>query len=148
MSESDILQRMFDAIASVLTVFSIFFTLVSAYLAGLYLFIGRAPFALRALAFGLLSVGFVFLGGTAAVIGRLQDGLFVAWQRIGTPVVAIGDLRNPLPVPEPIMAHIAAAGLSQQQLGVLTGWAVALAVYLALFYLTFLYRWPAADPPR
>ena len=37
---------------------------------------------------------------------------------------------------------LAVAGMSQQQLGVAVGWTVAVAVYLVLGYMTFLYRWP------
>jgi len=144
MSESEILGRMFDGIQGVLTIFSIFFTLVSGYLAALYLFLNKAPIMLRGTAFALLSIGLVFLGGTAAVLGQLQDGLFVAWQRLGQPVVAIQDLRNPLPIPPELIIQ---AGLgSQQQLGVAIGWVVAVTVYAALFYLTFLYRWPPPGP--
>lgn len=145
MSEAEILERMFDAIGSVLSVFTVFFSLISGYLAALYLFLAQAPLLLRTVAFGLLSVGLVFLGGTAAVIQKLQDGLFVAWEKLEKPTLAITEIRNPLPV------DAAALGVSQQQVGVAVGWAVAFAVYLVLAYLTFLYRWPerlVAEYPR
>lgn len=137
MTEAEIFQSLLDAIQSVLTVFSLFFAIVSGYVVALYLFLARAPFLLRATAFGLLSVGLVFLGGTAAVIARLQDGLFVAWSKLSSPLVPLPDLRNPLPVPA-----LNVAGLSQQELGVGIGWTVAFAVYVVLAYLTFVYRWP------
>ncbi len=138
MTEAEILDRMFDVIQGVLTVFSIFFTLISGYLAALYLFLRQAPFLLRTIAFGLLSTGLAFLGGTAAVIGRLQDGLFTAWGKLPAPALSLRELTNPLPI------ETASMGLTQQQIGVAVGWIVAVAVYLALGYLTFLYRWP--DP--
>lgn len=137
MTEAEIFQSLLDAIQSVLTVFSLFFAIVSGYVVALYLFLARAPFLLRATAFGLLSVGLVFLGGTAAVIARLQDGLFVAWSKLSSPLVPLPDLRNPLPVPA-----LNVAGLSQQELGVGIGWTVAFAVYVVLAYMTFVYRWP------
>lgn len=137
MSEAEILDGLFTAIGAVLNIFSMFFAIVSGYVVALYLFLARAPFMLRLVAFGLLSVGLVFLGGTAAVVQRMQDGLFVAWTKLGSPLMNVVDLRNPLPLP-----HYAMAGLSQQELGVAIGWAVAVAVYLMLFYMTFLYRWP------
>jgi len=137
MSESELLQGLFGAIQSVLTVFSLFFTLTPGYLAALYLFLYRAPFALRLVAFGLLSVGLVFLGGTAAVIQQLQDSLFTAWDKIPNAAVNLKAMRNPLP-----LELAASLPVHQQQIGVATGWAVAAAVYLALLYLTFLYRWP------
>lgn len=141
MNESEILQNLFDAITTVLTVFSLFFAIVSGYIAALYFFLAHAPFVLRTVAFALLSIGLVFLGGTATVIGRMQEGLFAAWDRLERPIVPLQDLRNPVPG-----LHL--AGISQQEIGVGIGWGVAVAVYLALFFLTFLYRWPPAAPHR
>jgi hypothetical protein len=135
MSETDILQNLFDAISAILTVFSLFFAIVSGYVAALYFFLARAPFMLRAMAFLLMSIGLVFLGGTATVVGRIQDGLFAAWDRLERPIVPLQDLRNPVP-------GLQLAGISQQEIGVGIGWVVAVTVYLALFYLTFAYRWP------
>lgn len=135
MSETDILQNLFDAISAILTVFSLFFAIVSGYVAALYFFLARAPFMLRAMAFLLMSIGLVFLGGTATVVGRIQDGLFAAWDRLERPIVPLQDLRNPVP-------GLQLAGISQQEIGVGIGWVVAVTVYLALFYLTFTYRWP------
>lgn len=141
MSEAEILQSLFDAIDAVLVVFSTFFAIVSGYVAALYFFLARAPIILRMMAFALLSIGLVFLGGTATVIQKLQEGLFSAWDRLERPIVPLQDLRNPVPG-----LHV--AGFSQQEIGVGIGWAVALAVYVALFYLTFLYRWPGASEGR
>lgn len=137
MSEAEILQGLFTAIGSVLNIFSMFFAIVSGYIVALYLFLARAPLPLRIVAFGLLSVGLVFLGGTAAVVQRMQNGLFVAWSKLGSPLIDVVDLRNPLPLPIP-----PPVGLSQQELGVAIGWVVAVAVYVVLAYMTFLYRWP------
>lgn len=142
MSEAEIYQGLFTAISAVLNIFSMFFAIVSGYVVALYLFLARAPLMLRAVAFGLLSVGLVFLGGTAAVIQRMQDGLFVAWKRLGSPIVDVADLRNPLVLP-----GFERAGISQQELGVAIGWSVAVAVYVALAYMTFLYRWPDETRP-
>lgn len=139
MSESEILQGLFDAIDAIMALFSLFLTMVSGYLAALYFFLYRAPFMLRLMAFGLLSVGLVFLGGTAAVIQTMQDNLFATWTRLPSPPFQIDLLRNPLPIPVEITALVP---FTQQQLGVGIGWFVALAVYLALAYMTFIYRWP------
>jgi hypothetical protein len=135
MTEAEILQSLFDAIDAVLVVFSTFFAIVSGYVAALFFFLARAPLLLRTIAFALLSIGLAFLGGTATFIKTLQDGLFAAWARLERPIVPIYDLRNPI-------SGVATGTLSQQELGVLIGWAVAASVYLALFYLTFIYRWP------
>ncbi|MCK9910488.1 hypothetical protein MXD81_15185, partial [Microbacteriaceae bacterium K1510] len=61
-------------------------------------------------------------------------GLLVAWGQLASPVIAVDSLRNPMPV---------ASGLplSQQELGVVTGWIIGVGVYAALAYLTFLHDW-------
>lgn len=137
MSEAEILQSFFSAIGSVITIFSLFFTMVSGYLVALYLFLGRVPFALRFVAFILLSAGLVFLGGSVAVIQKVQDGLFAAWVKLPSPIVSLRELRNPLPLPMP-----EGLAFSQQQIGVGVGWSAAMLVYIALAYFTFIYRWP------
>ncbi len=134
MTEAEILNGLFSALQAIMTVVSLFFAIVSGYIAALYFFLGRAPFFLRSLAFSLLTIGLVFLGGTALVIQSMQEGLLTAWGNLSSPVIAVVDLRNPLP----IQANME---LSQQQLGVGMGWAVGITVYLALAYLTFLYDW-------
>lgn len=139
MNESEILEGLFDAIDAVMAIFSLFLTMVSGYLAALYLFLYRAPLPLRVLAFGLLSIGLLFLGGTAAVIQTMQDSLFASWGKLPSPTFDLDLIRNPLPI---ALAEL--VPISQQQLGVLIGWSVALAVYLALAYMTFIYRWPSA----
>jgi len=150
MSEADIVTNLFTAIQTVLTIFSLFFAIVSGYVVALYLFLARAPLMLRLVAFGLLSAGLVFLGGTAAVVQRMQEGMFAAWRKLGSPYLDVTDLRNPLPTPLPLQQ---ATGWSQQELGVAIGWGVAVLVYLVLAYMTFLYRWPMpsldrSDMPR
>lgn len=137
MSEAEILQGLFSAIGSIITIFSLFFTMVSGYLAALYLFLNRAPTGLRLVAFVLLSIGLVFLGGSAAVVQTMQNGLFAAWENIPSPAFHLQEIRNPLPV-----ALSDVLPFSQQQFGVGVGWSVAFSVYLVLAYLTFLYRWP------
>ncbi len=138
MTESEILQNLFDAIDAVLVIFSTFFAIVSGYIAALFFFLARAPLTLRVMAFALLSIGLAFLGGTATVIQKLQVGLFGAWDRLERPIVPVQDLRNPV-------SGIHFAQLTQQEIGVVIGWAVAVTVYLALFYLTFVYRWPTSE---
>lgn len=138
MSEAEIFEGLFNAIQAVMTIFSTFFAIVSGYLVALFIFLGRAPFGLRLLAFVLLTIGLLFLGGTAAVIQTMQEGLFGAWSRLPDPIVPLEQLRNPLPL-------AASLGISQQEIGTSIGWGIAILVYLAMAYLTFLYRWPQWD---
>ena len=135
MSETEMMQGMFSSIQVVISLFSTFFAIISAYIAGLFFFLNRAPVALKLLAFFLLSVGLAFLGGAAITQQRLQAGLLAAWGRVSSPAVAIGDvLRNPFAISLP-------AGWSIYELGLIVGWLTALFVYLALGYMTFFYRW-------
>ena len=134
MSEAELLQGLMGSIQVILSLFSIFFTLTSGYIAALYFFLHRAPFALRLLAFFLLSVGLVFLGGTAAVQQRIQEGLFAAWDKLPSSAINAQAIRNPLTLPVALPA-------TWQEIGIVVGWVTATGVYLALAYLTFVYRW-------
>jgi hypothetical protein len=134
-SEAELLQGLFASVQTVLSIFSMFFAMVSGYIAALYFFLAYAPFTLKLMAFALLSIGLVFLGGSAASIGTVQEGLYTAWEKLPSPILDIHKLRNPLPV-------TVNAGVSLQEVGVAIGWIVAICVYLALAYLTFIYRWP------
>lgn len=134
MTEAELMQGLFASVQAVLSLFSMFFAMISAYIAGLYFFLNRAPLALRLLAFFLLSIGLLFLGGAAAIQQRMQDGLLAAWTKLPAPALSVDRLRNPMDVPLP---H----GWSLQEVGVAVGWATAVSVYLALGYMTFVYRW-------
>jgi len=135
MSEAEVMQGMFSSIQVVISLFSTFFAMISAYIAGLYFFLNRAPVALKLLAFFLLSTGLVFLGGAAITQQRLQAGLLAAWAKLPSPAIAVDAvLRNPFPASLP-------PGWSLYDVGVNVGWLTGLCVYLALGYMTFFYRW-------
>jgi hypothetical protein len=129
------------SIQVVISVFSMFFAITSAYIAGLFFFLNRAPLGLRLLAFFLLSTGLVFLGGSALIQQRVQEELFAAWAKLPAPSIAVETLRTPLPVALP-------GGVSLQDAGIVVGWVTALSVYLALGYLTFFYRWRPQNAAR
>ena len=146
MSEAELLQLSFVTNEAMMAVFSMFFAIVSAYLAGLYLFLNRSPMPIKVLAFALLTVAFVFLGQTMAGIESRAEGIIAAWKTIENPVTGIHDLEQ-LPFPLPLKmvvrdTQIASLSYDGFTAGAIMGWIVALAVYLALAYLTFLYRWP------
>jgi hypothetical protein len=140
-SEPELLQALMGSAQVVVAVFSMFFAVTSAYIAGLFFFLNRAPVSLRLLAFLLLSIGLVFLGGSALTQQRLQEQLFAAWAKLPAPAIAVETLRNPLSMALP-------GGLSPQDAGVVLGWVTAFSVYLALAYLTFLYRWQPGSAAR
>jgi len=134
MSEAELLTGLFSSLDTILTIVSLFFAIVSGYIAALFFFLARSSLFLRGLAFALLTIGLSFLGGTAAVVQSMQEGLLVAWSRLASPVIAADSLRNPMPITNGLP-------LSQQELGVLTGWIIGVGVYAALAYLTFLHDW-------
>jgi hypothetical protein len=135
MSEAEVMQGVFSSVQVVISLFSTFFAMISAYIAGLYFFLNRAPLALKLVAFFLLSIGLVFLAGAALSQQRLQVGLLAAWGKMASPAIAVDAvLRNPFPVSLPL-------GWSFYDVGVNVGWLTALCVYLALGYMTFFYRW-------
>ncbi len=148
MTEAELLQLSFQTNDAMMAVFSMFFAIVSAYLAGLFFFLHRSPAPMKFLAFGLLTAAFVFLGQTMAGVEVRAEGIIGAWGTIKDPVTKIrdiGQLSIPLPlqtiVDQKQMASFSYDGLT---VGSVTGWIVASSVYLALAYMTFLYRWPVA----
>jgi hypothetical protein len=134
LSQAELLNGLFEALQAIMTLVSLFFAIVSGYIAGLYFFLARAGLLLRILAFSLLTIGLSFLGGTAAVVQSMQEGLLQAWGKLPAPVIDVAKLRNPMPLESGLP-------LSQQELGVVTGWIIGIAVYAALAYLTFLHDW-------
>jgi len=136
-TQAEILQGLLASIQVVMSLYSMFFAMTSAYIAGLYFFLNRAPVALKALAFFLLSIGLVFLGGSASIQQKIQLGLHTAWAKQKGPLMPVDAIRNPLPLSIPLPP-----GWSHYDVGVVVGWVVAFSVYLALGYLTFFYRWP------
>lgn len=146
MTEAEILALSFSANEAVTSLFSIFFGMVSAYIAGLFFFIHRAPFAIKLIAFTLLTLGFVFIGQAMSGIELRILGLVEAWDRLSTTVTGIERLNNPI-VPTPLKDVLEARGIvvpvyQGNRLGIYIGWALSMFVYLALFHATFLYRWP------
>src|SRR5262252_1884214 len=102
MSEAEMMQGVLSSIQVVISLFSTLFALISAYIAGLYFFLRRAPLVLKQLAFLLLSIGLIFLGGAAITQQRLQEGLLTAWGKLAAPVKAVdGEIRTPAPVARP-----------------------------------------------
>lgn len=134
MTESELLQALYASTQTIISLFSMYVTIVSAYVAGLYLFLKDAPLALRLLAFLLLSVALAFLGGAAAIQQVAQDAIFAAWAKLPNPSIPIGVLLNRLPSAE---IH----GIPLRLVGISLGWGAAISIYLSLAFMTFCYRW-------
>lgn len=134
MTESDILQAAVQAAQASAAVFSIFLTIVSAYLAGLYFFINQAPFGLRLIAFFLLSISLVTLGAFAYNLQWLGEGMHTAWQKLPQHMTGMDTLGPPL--------IVQSVFLDGRVAGSLTAWAFGAVVYVSLAYMTFFYSWP------
>lgn len=134
MSEGEILSIRNELTALVISVVSVSFGMVSAYIVGLWLFLRQAPFLLRLLAFVLLSCGLAFMGVLTAGINGLLLGTDRAWSKLGATSVEIASFGSE----RPDFLH----GLSLYEASAALGAVAFAAIYVVLFFLTFLYRWP------
>lgn len=142
MSEAEILAIRNDLTGLVISVVSVSFGMISAYIAGLWLFLREAPISLRLLAFFLLSCGLAFMGALTLGLNGLLVGTDHAWAKLparATDIAGFGDVR-------PQWLY----GLSLYETSAVLGAIAFGAIYLALAYLTFGYKWPGktAAPVR
>jgi hypothetical protein len=137
MSLSELMQARFDSANTIIATFSVFFTIVSAYIAALYFFLARAPFVMRALAFLLLSLSFLFLAAVVASLTEVVEVLISRWLEAGIPVAPNEWLRNLL------MGW--GSSYELYYLGFVLSGVVGVAVFVVLAYLTFFYSWPRYD---
>ncbi len=136
MTEAEILSIRNDLTALVVSVVSVSFGMISAYIVGLWLFLKDSPLSLRVIAFLLLSCGLAFMGGLTAGLNGLMMGTEQAWSGLSAPTTGIASFGSDRP------AYL--LGLSLYEASAALGGVAFGAIYLALFYLTFFYRWPAA----
>ena len=110
---------------------SVLFTVVSAYIVGLYWFLRSTGLVLKATAFSFFTLTLVLIGVNGIGIFRHMPSLNLALQDIGTrhDLSPIGTMAI-----EPVAFDI----FDATAIGV---GALACLIYLALFYLTFLHRW-------
>ncbi len=133
MTEAEIFAMRIGITGLIISVFSVSFGMVSAYIAGLWLFLKRAPLSLRLLAFGLLSAGLLFMAILTWGLHALLLGTDQAWARLASPstgILTFGGAR-------PDYLH----GLTLYEGGALLGLLSFAGIYAALAYLTFWYDW-------
>jgi hypothetical protein len=138
MSEAEILSIRNELTGLVLTVVSVSFGMVSAYIVGLWLFLKDSPLILRCTAFALLSFGLAFMGGVTAGLNALLLGTERAWAGVAKPATGIASFGAERP--DYLL------GLSLYDLSAAVGGLAFLTIYLALFYLTFFYSWSSLGP--
>lgn len=137
MTEADILTVRNDLTGIVISVVSVSFGMISAYIAGLWLFLKRAPLGLRLLAFVMLSMGLAFMGALTAGVNDLMAGTERAWQKLPEKATGIAGFGSEAPS----WLH----GFTLYDAAAALGGLSFFGIYLALFYLTFLYRWPSEE---
>lgn len=135
MTEAEILSIRNELTDIVVSVVSVSFGMVSAYIVGLWLFLRRAPFVLRALSFIVFSFGLAFMGALTVGLHELMLATERAWSKLGKTASEIPGFGS-----APLEAL---NGLTQYEAAAALGALAFLAIYLALFFLTFFYRWPA-----
>lgn len=133
MTEAEILSVRNDVTAIVVSVAGFSFTMISAYIAALWLFLKDAPFSLRALAFLLLSSGLAFMGAMTTGLNGLLLATETAWRKLSktaTELPGFGSDRPDFLI-----------GFTMYEAAAVLGTLTFGAIYVALFYLTFLYSW-------
>jgi hypothetical protein len=134
MTEAEILSLRNELTDIVVSVFSVSFGMISAYIVGLWLVLRHAPLTLRVVAFALLSCGLAFMGGIMTGLRDLLTGTEIAWRTIKAPVTQITGFGSERP------DWLGGFSLFEVTAGL--GALAMVLIYLALFYITFLYRWP------
>ncbi|MBS0242046.1 MAG: hypothetical protein JSS20_07700 [Proteobacteria bacterium] len=134
MSEAELLQALYASTQTIISLFSMFVTIISGYVVALYLFMKDAPLPIRSLAFVLVSIALAFLGGAAAIQQVAQDAIMAAWVKLPNPSIPAAVILNPFHVSD---VH----GIPMRVIGTALGWAAALSIYVSLAYVTFFYRW-------
>ena len=134
MTEAEILSIRNELTALVVSVASVSFSMITAYLVGLWLFLKNAPASLKVLAFALLTCGLGFMGALTTGLNALLLGTQQAWTKIATPATGIAGFG----AERPEWLY----GFTMYEAAALSGGVAFLAIYVALFWMTFFYRWP------
>lgn len=132
MTEANVLPLLVEFMHVLLAGITIYFSIVSAYLAGLYVFLARAHIVLKLIGFAFFTLIFFFLMQFNYGAGVFQRGLvetLAELQQSGVELSVAGQTA----------LDSARAGLNQKVRTVM--WLGSAATYIALFYLTFFHRW-------
>ncbi len=140
MDAADLYGLLTESLDAILSIVTIYFSVVSAYIAALHYFLRAAPVLLKLAAFAVLSGALAFLGL-----------IIISVERLTASVVMGLEQSDPLPAAAALPVYL---GIDLQDAApaiyvtaVAAGWILAFMLYAALFYLTFLHRWrePSAD---
>lgn len=133
MTEAEILILRSGLTGLIISIVSVSFGMISAYIAGLWLFVRHAPLGLRLIAFFLLTAGLLFMGAITLGLHELLLSTDKAWATLDNPVSGISDFGGTRP---DILL-----GLSIYEASAALGFAAFIGIYLALAHMTFIYKW-------
>lgn len=144
MTEAEILTLLSGFVDTVLLGLSVFFTVVSAYVAGLNYFVRRSPMLGRICAFAFLTFILALLLAVMQGAQTLHDGLMAGLRQLrGDGLTAAGRaaLANADVELMPFEGHV----LSLNALVRYGLWGGMGFTYAGLFFLTFVFRWGDDD---
>jgi len=137
MTEAEVIEQMVEYQNILLNGVGVFFTMVSAYVVAIWVFLRHAGFGLRLFSFFFLTLVLAFLGRVAYGSQRIHDGfvqtLIELDQQVGLSPTGDAALDNAL------------TGVDQLIQNSMNGALVI--VYVALFFLTFFARASLASKP-
>lgn len=137
MTEAEIFMIRGDLTDTIISLVSVSFGMISAYIVGLWLVLKDVPVVLRLIGFSLLSCGLLFMGVIGWGIHEMMLGVDRAWAKLASRSTEIPNFGGE----RPEYLH----GLSLYEAGTGLGFVAFGLIYLALFYLTFIYRWSKAS---
>ncbi|NWG54554.1 MAG: hypothetical protein HXY28_12605 [Hydrogenophilaceae bacterium] len=139
MSEGEVVEQLVEFTNILLLGVSVFFTVVSAYIAALNYFIGQAAFIARFLAFLFVTVVLLMLGAVMMGGQLSHEGLIARLDELNQQgaLSAAGRALLANSADRPIFG----IGLSLDDSVRLGVWTVSAVIYASLFYLTFFHRW-------
>jgi hypothetical protein len=143
MSEAEVVEQLVQFTELLLAGVSVFFTVISAYVAALNYFIGTANLAARMLAFVFICVILAMLAVIMLGAQLQHDGLIAR-------LLEIQEESGLSAAGRAALANAAAedmGGFSVDTLVRYGVWGVMALVGMVFFYLTFLYRWKADVTP-
>lgn len=143
MSEAEVVEQLVNFTNLLLAGVSVFFTVISAYVAALNYFVGQASFIARLFAFLFVSTVLAMLGVVMLGAQLMHDGLIARLEEIRdeTGLSAAGRAA---------LANSAAADMGGFSVDALVRyglWGVSAVLVVTLIYLTFIHRWRSEVVP-
>ncbi len=131
MTEAELTYQMVAMMGMFFSGISVVFTIVSAYIVGLYWFLARAALPLRIVSFGIFSFALLLIAVVVFGLARHSFGLMLALSHLQ-------EAQNLSP-----LGGMTISGTAQGVTNLIYGGVsiLALFLYFGIFYLTFFYDW-------